>query len=196
MFGSWITLTQCFYITSHQCWQSYSARPWPNNQKTFWVSPASCLKTRRQEDPGIEPQAMPFLKIWLVRFLPLLMSSANALMDLVSERSSFLMTKFSFPVSSKMSVRASSALSRSLHAMMMRAPESNSQRPQLMMILSCSAHFTHYFPPTSEKAQLRWTPNFKLLLGTSLFMCWLGEAPAPSCSWIRIRKYTNCRMDW
>lgn len=57
-----------------------------------------------------------------VSYPPLMMSSANVLMDLVSDRSSFLMTTFSFPVSSKMSVRASSALSRSRHAMMMRAP--------------------------------------------------------------------------
>lgn len=57
-----------------------------------------------------------------VSYPPLMISSANVLMDLVSDRSSFLMTTFSFPVSSKMSVRASSALSRSRHAMMMRAP--------------------------------------------------------------------------
>lgn len=56
------------------------------------------------------------------KHIPLITTSAKALMDLVSDRSSFLMTTFSFPVSSKMSVRASSALSRSLHAMMMRAP--------------------------------------------------------------------------
>ena len=58
-----------------------------------------------------------------VTVLPLLMCSANALMDLVSDRSSFLMTRFSFPVSSKISVRASSALSKSLQAITMRAPE-------------------------------------------------------------------------
>ena len=56
-------------------------------------------------------------------YIPLLMFSANALMDLVSDKSSFLIIKFSFPVSSKMSVRASSALSRSLQAIMMRAPD-------------------------------------------------------------------------
>lgn len=57
--------------------------------------------------------------------LPLFMTSAKALMDLVSDRSSFLMTTFSFPVSSRMSSRASSARSRSLHAMMMRAPKTS-----------------------------------------------------------------------
>lgn len=67
--------------------------------------------------------------------VPLMTSSANALMDLVSDRSSFRMTIFSFPVSSKMSVRASSALSRSLHAMTMRAPEKHNNKKQVSDII-------------------------------------------------------------
>ena len=60
------------------------------------------------------------------------MISAKALMDLVSDRSSFLITKFSFPVSSKMSDLASSALSRSLHAMMIRAPENQRRKVTIL----------------------------------------------------------------
>lgn len=56
-------------------------------------------------------------------YTPLFMSSANALMDLVSDKSSFFTTMFWFPESSINSPLADSAFSRSRQAMMTRAPE-------------------------------------------------------------------------
>lgn len=61
-------------------------------------------------------------------YTPLFMSSANALMDLVSDKSSLFATMFWFPESSINSFLASSAFSRSRQAMMTRAPEDNTER--------------------------------------------------------------------
>lgn len=56
-------------------------------------------------------------------YTPLFMSSANALMDLVSDKSSFFTTMFWFPESCINSSLAASAFARSRQAMMTRAPE-------------------------------------------------------------------------
>lgn len=62
------------------------------------------------------------------------MSSANALIDLVSDKSSLLTTMFWFPESSVNSFLVTSAFSRSLQAMMTRAPEETGQSWNISLI--------------------------------------------------------------
>lgn len=100
-------------------------------------------------------------------------------MDLVSDRSSFLMTMFSFPVSSKMSVRASSALSKSLHAMMMRAPKKVSATEHK----PGQNHITHSSPHTYFNLGEHRTINYLRFA----CVCSLGWSRAPS----RRRKCEN-----
>lgn len=102
-----------------RCWLEYSrVPPLEKHGGNIYIRSCSCFQRQHRINR------------------PLLTSSANALMDLVSDKSSFLMTTFSFPVSSKMSVRASSALSRSLHAITMRAPETQVETLEQTQLLT------------------------------------------------------------
>lgn len=78
---------------------------------------------------GAAPPSPSFLLFWLPTWaLPVRKPSAKALMDLVSDRSSFRTSTWEFFVSARISLAADSPLSTSRQAMYTRAPGAKKKR--------------------------------------------------------------------
>lgn len=92
----------------------------------FWLS---CIKEHQEVNATAAFESLHVCSFLQEQAgLPLLMASANSLIDLLSDKSSFMQRTFSLPELSLISFTAASAFSMSLHAIMIFAPRQENKQ--------------------------------------------------------------------